>query len=380
MTRVSVKPEVIEWARKRVGRTADSFTGTFPKFLDWEEGTVAPTLRQLEDFAKQTSTPLGYLFLTEPPDVTLPIPDFRTLKDKKPIAPSPNLLDTVQMLQRRQDWIRNYMLDDGSSELSFVGSADIKGSPSEIAQEMRDIVGVSANWAAAQENWNGAFKALRSAIEYAGVYVVINGIVGNNTSRPLSVDEFRGFALVDTYAPFVFVNGADAKSAQMFTLVHELSHIWLGVEGVSNLKDTLPVNSDIELFCNKIAAEFLIPTAELQIQWKAAAMDIEPFKVLAKIFKVSPIVAARRAADLGLITRNSFFDFYNAHMGAEFKKAKTTGGNFYATQDYRVGRRFSGAVFRAAREGRLLYRDAYSLTGLYGATFDAYMKKLGYLP
>ena len=221
---------------------------------------------------------------------------------------------------------------------------------------------------------------LRRAAEAAGILVVINGVVGNNTHQPLNPQEFRGFVLCDAYAPLVFINGADAKSAQMFTLAHELAHLWLGKDGLFNLLDLETSADEVEKFCNRVAAEVLIPTAELSDCWPVESRKPEPFQALAKRFKVSPLVAARRALDAGLITRADFFQFIKAYQEDERRRAakRSPGGDFYKTQETRIGRRFGIAVVRAAREGRLLYRDAYRLTGLAGKTFDQYAEGLGF--
>ena len=116
-------------------------------------------------------------------------------------------------------------------------------------------------------SWQVAVSELRREIEQLGVMAVINGVVGNNTSRRLSVEEFRGFALTDPYAPLIFVNGADAKSAQMFTLAHELAHVWLGSAGVSGFDGLYPGGTEMEDWCNRTAAEFLSPAQEVRARW-----------------------------------------------------------------------------------------------------------------
>lgn len=242
---------------------------------------------------------------------------------------------------------------------------------------MRRTLGVSAGWADVHSTWSEALRALRDRIQAVGIIVVINGVVGNNNHRKLDPEEFRGFVLTDDYAPLIFVNGADGKAAQMFTLAHELAHIWVGQAAVFDLHDLQPAPDPTERFCNAAAAEFLIPEAELRKAWQEAEPRSERFQFLARRFKVSELVTARRALDLRLITREAFFSFYNEYSEDERRRsAAQSGGNFYATQNSRIGRSFAEAVARAVREGRLLYRDAFDLTGLHGATFDRYIARL----
>jgi Zn-dependent peptidase ImmA (M78 family) len=206
--------------------------------------------------------------------------------------------------------------------------------------------------------------------------VVVNGVVGNNTRRKLDPEEFRGFVLVDEYAPLVFVNGTDGKAAQMFTLAHELAHVFFGSSAAFDLREMLPAKEPAEQACNRAAAEFLVPERELRRVWPSAQSNPEPFQLIARQFKVSALVAARRALDLRLINREVFLTFYRDYQQDERRKAarRQPSGDFYLTQDLRVGRRFAGAV---AKEGKLLYSEAYRLTGLYGKTFDAYVASLG---
>jgi Zn-dependent peptidase ImmA (M78 family) len=246
---------------------------------------------------------------------------------------------------------------------------------------MRRIVGLDDGWAQRVPTWTTAVGELRNAIEELGVMAIINGVVGNNTSRKLDVEEFRGFALSDPYAPLIFVNGADAKSAQMFTLAHELAHLWLGEEGegLSGFPGLLPDGDEVERFCDQAAAEFLVPAIEIRTAWPRVADSNTPFEKLASRFKVSPVVIGRRAMDLGLIDRSEFFSFYRDYTQSEGrkKKAGSGGGDFYNNQNTRIGKLFATNVIRAAKEGRIGFKEAYDLSGLNGGTFQEYARKLG---
>lgn len=380
--RVSAKPELISWAIDRSGLAEDDLLRTFPKLDQWRSGERQPTLRQLEQFANKTMTPLGYLFLEEPPDEQLPIPDFRTVGDTPIGRPSPNLIDTIQSMQRRQSWMREYMLEDGHPPLEFVGCARNARNIVSLAARIREALGLNVDWAEQHRTWEDALRTLRNSSERVGVLVATSSVVGLNSHRRLDAEEFRGFVLCDTYAPLIFVNGADSKSARMFTLAHELVHVWIGRGGLFNLIQTMPHNDTTERFCNQTAAEFLVPGHKLRERWDEAKGTSNPFRTIARWFKVSPVAAARRALDLRLLTRTQFFAFYQHDQEewhrrrAEEKKRKKGGPNFYDVQDARLGKRFAYAVVRAAREGRLLYREAYRLTDFKGGTFTKYADRL----
>ncbi|MBN1322414.1 MAG: ImmA/IrrE family metallo-endopeptidase [Methanotrichaceae archaeon] len=377
MTRISISGPVICWALERSARRA-SIERRFPKLPEWQSGKSQPTLRQLEAFAKATSTPLGYLFLPEPPEERLSFPHFRTLGNDRPSGPSPDLLETVQMMERRQVWMREHLIEDGHEPLGFVGSADPAVEPERLAVKMRQTLGLAEGWAAENRTWTDALLQLRDRMEGAGVLVVTNGVVGNNTHRRLDPAEFRGFVLVDDYAPLVFVNGRDGKAAQMFTLAHELAHIWLGRSAAFDLLELRPADDIAELACNRAAAEFLVPKDQLLELWPTVKEEQDRYQAMARHFKVSELVCVRRAVDLGLITRGEFLNFYREYQKVEraSKDQGQRGGNFYASQNNRIGRRFAEVVVGAAREGRLLYRDAYRLTGLYGESFERYARSL----
>jgi len=373
--RVEPNPRVLAWAAERAG--AD-LLNKFPHFNEWRSGAKKPTLRQLEVFAKAASVPFGYFFLSEPPEEQLPIPHFRTKGQTPGKSPSAHLLETVYLMQRRQAWLREYLIDQRHERLPFVGSESVDRDPRQVALEMRKVLGLNAEWSANLRTWRDALRALQEKAEAAGIVVVTSSVLGNSTRRKLSVEEFRGFVLVDAYAPLVFINGADGRAARMFTLAHELAHIWLGKSAAFDLRILQPARNKLEDTCNRIAAEFLVPEDSLKDFWPEARKEANPFQAIARQFKVSEIVAARRALDLRLITTGDFFAFYDEYERRTREAAASgeEGGNFYATQTMRLGRRFAETVIQAVRERSLLYHEAYRLTGLYGRTFEQFEKYL----
>jgi Zn-dependent peptidase ImmA (M78 family) len=382
---LNLKPKVLLWARERAGLDAAALAKkvgggvTEERVEEWEQ-TGKLTFTQAKRLSHVTHTPEGFLYLAVPPEDKLPIPDFRTVGDALVRRPSPDLLDTVYIMQRRQAWMRDFLIEEGEPPLLFVGSATLNTLAEQVAADIRKTLGCADGWANEEDTWTEALTHLRQKIEAADILIVINGVVGNNSYRKLDPEEFRGFVLCDAYAPLIFINGADFKAAQMFTFAHELAHLWLGQDGVSNFEALQPPPDRVEQWCNAVAAEFLVPAGELKECWPAAQRAEEPYQFLAARFKVSSLVAARRALDLGLASRTEFFDFYRGYQEDERRKQArpSTGGNFWSNQNVRVGQRFGAAVVRAAKEGRLLYREAYQLTGLSGSTFDRFAETLGF--
>ena len=368
---INIKTELIRWAVDRSGLSLAEFPDAVQ---EWIGEKKQPTFSKLEAFAKKAMVPFGYLFLDQPPIERLPMPDYRTMRDKAIRRPSPNLLETIQDMQLRQAWMREYLVEEGHTALPFVGSENLDSGIAETVISIRRWLEIDEDWASDQATWEDALSFLVRKIEAAGILVFTNGVVGNSTSRLLDPEEFRGFVFTDPIAPLIFVNGKDSKAAQMFTLAHELVHIWIGEDALVNLLEMQPASDDCEKFCNRVAAEFLVPAAKLKAAWPGVNQQPSPLKKLARRFKVSPIVVARRAKDLKLITTDEFFAFYHSYMDEvrRERKARKGGGDFYRTQNARLGRRFGRAVIAAAEAGRVSYQQAFDLTRLYGSTFDRY--------
>ncbi len=273
MNRVNVQPALLRWARERSGRSIHELQRRFPKFNAWERGEILPTLKQLETFANTTYTPIGYLFLTEPPEEKLPITDFRTLGDVHVRRPSPDLLDTLYLCQQRQDWYRDEARSAGEAPLSFVGSLDTTVDSVTAAKRMRDSLGFNVDQRARLPSWTEALRQFIDQADALGILVMVSGVVGSNTHRSLDPEEFRGFALSHPLAPLVFINGADTKAAQMFTLAHEIAHLWLGESGVSNSEAVSMPDHATERWCNQVAAELLVP-AEMIRQEMYSSTDL----------------------------------------------------------------------------------------------------------
>ena len=375
-TRVeNINKEIIEWAIIRNGNSLEEFYAQNPNVESWIKGEKNPTVKQLENFTHKVHVPFGYMFLPKPPNETIPLPFFRTGK-KNTNKVSLNVFHTIQIIQDRQNWLTEYLEELNFPDLDFVGKYSIKNSYIEIVNDIRNVLKLELDWASRHNKWEEALDYLTNKIEEAGIIVTYNGIVGSNTHRVIDVNECRGYVLVNNKAPFLFINSADAKAAQMFTIIHELAHVWLGKSAGFDNANLLPADDPLEILCDKVAAELLVPEIYFLKKWETT----QDFKYLSRIFKVSPIVIGRRALDLNLINLKYFMDFYNNYM-SYFKTNKdkqSSGGDFYATTKKRISLRFAAFVNNAVKENKLLYRDAYRLTSMKGETYNKFINEYLY--
>lgn len=378
-TPVPASIPVLRWAAERARLDDAALAKRFRKWPLWLVSEAQPTLKQLEDFARLTHTPFGFFFLPEPPRMELPVPDFRTLRDAPLREPSSNLLDTLYLCQRRQDWFREYAQIHGVAPVPFVGRARVGDAPEAVAADLRDALGLSVAERQALPTWTEALRQLIARTEDAGVLVMASSIVGANSHRKLDVGEFRGFALADELAPLLFLNAADSKSAQMFSLAHELAHLALGESGVSDAEAGRVPDQIIERWCNQVAAELLIPLAALSETARQDAPIEEEIQRLARLFKVSTLVALRRLFDAGFINETTLWQHYRKEVERlRALERAGGGGDFYRTLGARTGKRFARALVGSALEGQTLFQDAFRLLGVRKtATFYQAARELG---
>lgn len=368
MTRVAIRPDLLRWARERAGiQDVDDLLKRFPRLGDWEAGEAQPTLKQLEAFAQAVHVPFGYLFLPEPPEEPLPIPDFRTHDGRGVRRASPELLDMLYACQERQGWYRDFALTVRMPEAAFVGSATLSDRPQDAASRMAATLGFDVAARAACRTWEEALRLFITQADAAGVLVMVSGVVLSNNRRTLDPEEFRGFALADKRAPLVFLNGADTKSGQMFTLAHELAHLWLGSSAVSDAS-AAPLSGyrGEEVWCNAVAAELLVPMAALRSALQPQEPLDQSLARLARQFKVSTLVILRRLLDADALDRPAFYRAWAEERAQlrELARSGAGGGDFYRTTLLRVSRRFARALVESTLEGQTLYRDAFRMLGV----------------
>lgn len=377
MIRVDVKPALLRWARKRAGVEVDALISKFPKYGEWETGDVQPTLKQLKKFANATHTTIGDLFLSKPPKEEVLVPDFRTMGNAPSGPISVDLRDTIYMCLQRQDWYREYARMEEEDPVAFVGSARLEDDAATVAAEIRETLGLDLDERKSLPTWTAALRQLIDKADAMGVLVMVSSIVRSDTKRKLDPNEFRGFALPDDLAPLIFISGADSKAAQMFTLVHELAHIWLGQAAISDARMDSPPTHDTERWCNRVAAEVLVPLAVLRNEYENDVPLVDELSRLARRFKVSTLVVLCRIRDARWLTDKEFRDAYDIELNKAKPPKQEGGRNFYNTHFTRVGKRFTQAIITDTMEGKTPFTLSFYLLGFKKmAVFDELARRL----
>jgi Zn-dependent peptidase ImmA (M78 family) len=245
----------------------------------------------------------------------VPIPDYRTIGDAQVRHPSADLLDTIYQCEQRQDWYRDFAILNREGPVEFVGSLTTATPTDDAANSMRTALGFAVEERGS--TWTDALRILIEHAEALGFLIMVSGVVGSNTHRKLNPREFRGFALADQLAPVIFINGADTKAAQIFTLLHELAHLWLGDTALDDVDLTATPATEVERWCNKVAAEALLPLSSVPYELAQEETLTDAIERLARRFKVSTLVVLRRMYDAGRLG----WDEYQAAYDNEFQRS-----------------------------------------------------------
>jgi Zn-dependent peptidase ImmA (M78 family)/DNA-binding XRE family transcriptional regulator len=367
ITDAFITPEIIEWARKRrnysIHTLAERIQINPQKIEAWEKGDARPSFDEAQILAKKLYIPFGYLYLSQPPMENLPLPDLRTITKKAHNQPSPDFLDVLYDALRKQDWYRQNQEFHSTEPVSFIGKFTLDDSVETIAQDIRNTLSIDDNMRRRAANWEQFLTDFIRQSEIRGILVLRQGIVGNNVYRRLSVDEFRGFAISDRMAPLVFINDQDVKVAKIFTLAHELAHLWIDKSGISNLdysRRSSEQKNTIDQFCDKVAAEVLTPASDFKSTWGFQPTIEENIDCMVRRYRVSRFVVLRRAYDLSLIEYRDYQTYYQRFWEDRIIPKSTKMG-FTTLFLNRNSRLFTFTLLGSAIEGRVSYLKAARL-------------------
>jgi len=372
-----INPENLRWARERaqltMGMLAKKLSISEDKLVSWENGDKKLTFNQAKSVAEKTYIPFGYLFLKKTPEEKLPIPDLRTVEGEPLRQPSAELLKIIQIVIARQHWYQEYQAEQGIENNPYIGNFNADSSFINIVNDMRKALDVDAH--PKRGNWEDYQRLLVKRIEQIGILVMRHGDLGHHTKK-LSVEEFRGFAIFDKTSPVLFVNQADAPSARLFTLMHELAHIWIGQSGVSDA--STKAHRKEEVLCNAVAAEFLVPEDEFLGLWQDKENWIDNLPELEAHFHVSKWVLARRALTLALITQSQYGKYITfLKKQYEQREKKNSAPSYYRTINSQISENFSRALVAETLSGKVLLRDAGQLLGIKPNNITKLAKELG---
>lgn len=396
---IPLNATILKWARREAGLTLEDAAKragiTSPRrrkgderavtpserLKAWEEGEEVPSLAQLEAVAAAYRRPLTTFFLASPPVKQTNLADFRTIASHAAAQDSPEFAAFKRRLEARHAELREILILEGQQKLVFVGSGQGITSPQPLIKLLRHALNFQFDEQKKLDDGDHVLRVLRERAQQLGVFVLIEGDLGSHHTA-IAADEFRGIAIADSIAPLVVINANDTKAARLFTLIHELTHIWLGESGISNLNvfektKACQANKQTEKLCNLVAAEFLVPESALNDAMRSAKRD-DAWDIvddLAKDFKVSRDVIARRLLDCNYITSSNYEAIAN-RLHAIWRsikikqKASGSGPSRNTLDRFRLGERMLNTVTSAAFDGKISLQEAARILRVPVSRFD----------
>lgn len=359
-----ITPKVLKWARESARMSLEVAAAkvniTVEKLEAWEDGSLQPTIKQAETLAKAYRRPFALLFFPEIPYDFHPLQDYRR-KDSKPLGTASIFI--IREIQQKQNWLSDVYKENGEIPLSFVGKFSLNSNPVSVAKNILETLNISPN----NYSTENPIREWIEGAESKGIFVSRISFIHSHLK--LDSEEIQGFTIADKYAPFVFVNSDDWDAPQLFTLVHELAHIWIAESGISNDIDAEIKHKDkfhpVELFCNEVAANALMPI-ELMNSFESNVFDSgkEIFRASKKI-GVSTFALLVRALSLKKISVDKYRKL-KQEADAEFKafvlreelkklkqkdREKKTGPNYYTLLVNKNSHSFTRVVMDAFKGG-----------------------------
>lgn len=365
--RVHINPLVLSWALDRTGLDDEALLRRFLQLEKWQSGELQPTLKQAKELAQAAHIPFGRLLLDKPSGEDAGVADFRTVRSAPVEAVSPDLQETLFSNQNRLAWYSDFATDQGIEPPTLFGAVEPSASPEQAAAFARDQLALEET-----QPVPGSDKVREIALrmEDNGILVARNGVVGDANKRTLDIGEFRGFTIAEDGYPLVFVNTRDAKSAQLFSLAHELGHVVRGEPGISDHSE----RQELERWCNRFAAEFLAPPKAVRAVYKESGEDLlATVSKVAKRFGLSREAMLWRLVELGLVTQPEADEVAGAVVASPPAKKKNDGGPpRHTLVRSRVGGLFYDTVIRAAMNGQIPEFEAARYLG--AKTHGSFMK------
>jgi Zn-dependent peptidase ImmA (M78 family) len=359
-----ITPNVLKWARESARMTKEiaavKVPTTVDKLKEWEAGTSQPTIKQAQTLAKAYKRPFAVFFLPEIPRDFQTLQDFRS-NDAKALGTGSIFI--IREIQQKQAWISDANQANHEPKASFVGRFTIKDNPALVANNILSTLGITP---ASYKNDNPIKEWIDKA-ESQGIFISRTSFI--HSRLKLDSDELQGFAIADPYAPFVFINSDDWNAPQLFTMVHELAHLWIDATGISNDVNPSQKHKDklhpVELFCNEVAANALIPSGIINSMQPSVFNSPKEIFDASKKLGISSFAFLVRALNLNLISLDNYTKLkqvadaeYKAFLKREEEKKiaqklkeKKGGPSYYLLQLNKNSRLFTQTVLDAFRSG-----------------------------
>lgn len=365
--RALVNPKMLKWARKsarlRTDEAAKKIGVSEDSVRAWESDELKPTINQARTASKVYGRPLAAFYLSDIPKDYAIIKDFRRISDQKIAEEYPyKLIMLIRDMQDRQAWVKDILKELAENRLGFVKSAALSTPPTQLSEEIRKKLKITVD---DQLNWKDMNSALNTWIHK----VENNRMFVSQTSKQGTIDvsDARGFALVDSFAPFIFLNAKDSLGGRIFTLAHELVHIWLGESGVTGESFFGIANSHeekIETYCNKVAGLVVFPDNVFSQHFKGINHEKDALNKINSISKklfISRAVVARRLLDKSIISKSKYQELHNKYIKDWKDNQPGGGGNYYTNQSRAISKSFIRIVVNAYDRGRITGSEASGL-------------------
>ncbi len=370
--RAYITPKVLKWARESARMSLDTAAAKIPikkeKLIEWEDGTNQPTIRQAEILAKAYRRPFSIFFLPEIPNDFQPLQDFRR---ETSVALGTAATFIIREIQQKQAWISDLFEENDEEVLAFVGKYSLKDNPITVANDILSTLQIDpSNYVHGNPIKEWVLKA-----EANGIFISRTSFIHSRLT--IDSEEIQGFSIANKYAPFVFINSHDWNAPQLFTLVHELAHIWIAASGISNEIGPGIGPQDkfhpVELFCNEVAANSLMPIGFMSslsgntfesskgLFRIAKRIGVSSFAFLYRSYKLR-LISLKKYQDLKTEAEEDFKEFLKKEEKKKAQQKERKGGpDYYQLLVNKNGHLFTRIVMDAFRGGTIAPTQASNL-------------------
>ncbi len=378
-----VNPEILAWAREaaqlslgdaaqKLGIKTTKNATAAEKLGLLEAGQKEPTYKRLMKMADVYHRPILTFYLAKPPARGARGGDFRKLPDDYSREENALLDALIRDIRARQGMVRSLMVDEEEAEpLPFINSISTDVGVQAAAKQIWQTLGISLDDIRRCSNKSDVFTLIRSKAEEASIFVLLVGDLGSHHTD-IGIDIFRGYTVADPIAPFIVINDNDSKGAWTFTLLHELAHLWLGAEGVSN--SSVWAEGKLEKFCNDVAATILLADGEIddlpvfpETNLHEVISVITKFSHTAKLSNTMVAYSLYKAGKLTWDQYKYLNQKFRQHWieSKQAAKEKSGQGPTYPTvKRHRLGRGIIDFVDRTMGEGILTPTKAAKILGV----------------